>query len=157
MQCMHRKSLYLQNCYEYMIYTSYLFRKNGQTLPQRVKCIYWSCVMISKIENGAIFTKCAHESHKTTELIRKASLACVSHSWWFAITSPVVGKPVQVQEEWHRLCFSVEYFLTVHTCHFMNVNRNRSHTKQHKTTVWTIYVSPCSFTEGDGGCSRGSI
>lgn len=37
----------------------------------------------------------------------------VSHSWQLAITSPVVCKPTQIQEERHRLCPPVEYFLAV--------------------------------------------
>lgn len=37
----------------------------------------------------------------------------VLQSGRLAITSPVVCKPTQIQEEWHRLCPAAEYFLAV--------------------------------------------
>lgn len=92
-------------------HTSHLFSKNSQALPQRVKSSDRTCVVIS-VKKIEIYTH-FNQTKAWNVTISCSIKSFVLHSWRLPVTSPVVWKPTQIQEERHRLCAPVKDFLAV--------------------------------------------
>lgn len=114
------------------MHMSHLFSKDSQALPQRVKSSHWTCVVISierkwrtqsNIQKLCKYGKKLDHSLKCIQFLsagKKKKKEDVLHPRRLAITSPVVCKPTQIQEERHRLCPPVEYFLAVDKFNLQN-------------------------------------
>lgn len=79
-----------------------------------------------------------------------------SHSGWLAITSPVVGEPVQVQEEGHRLCPAAVHFPTVDVTHHEYTPLHSADSRLLSLKGFSGFL-PGSVAEGDGCSSWWSV
>lgn len=91
-----------------------------------------------------------------TKLLRMHESEEASHSGRLAITSPVVGEPVQVQEEGHRLRPAVVYFPAADVKHHEYTPPYSADSRLLSLKGFPGFL-PGSVAEGDGCSARWSI